>query len=180
MRWQVGQEIVPLALSSLLLAGCAGNELPSLSAGGGMIASYGPSNALSPSGYSESIVGDNHYKIRANGTLNTPKHRVEKIAMARAAEIAISGNFKFFKVASVAHSVSCGKKVPSSKGSEVQLGSYPVVELEAIYAKSAADPTYVSAKETFDTLSAELAAEVVPPDAKTTAASEVAATCGRS
>src|SRR5512134_3861026 len=91
--------------AALLLAGCAGGLSMT-----GATTSYSASNAMMPVGYSELPIDPTHYEVKAAGTEQTPKERVEKIALARAAEIGVEQKLKFFKVAGVTHGASCSKK----------------------------------------------------------------------
>ena len=53
------------------------------------------------------------------------------------------------------------------------------VVLDVVYAKDAADPTYSSSAPTFEALSAELASEVVAPEASAVAIQETRKSCGQ-
>ncbi len=53
------------------------------------------------------------------------------------------------------------------------------MKLDVVYAKEAVDPSYVSAKESYDALNGELSSEVVPAEAKAAAEQEARAGCGQ-
>jgi hypothetical protein len=160
-----------LAPSSLLLGACAGTDLKP-------VASFGASNMLSPSGYSEAKISDTQYQVKATGTEATPKERIEKIARARAAQIAIEEKMKFYKVANVQFGVECGKKHEFYKGGKTELANRQTVQIDVVYAKEAVDPTYISAKESFESLNRELETEVIPTESKTAAEQEARSGCG--
>lgn len=142
------------------------------------VAGYTSSNMMMPEGYSERVISETHYAVRGTGSLNTPRSRVEKLAITRAAEIGVEQKFKYFKVVSVAHSVSCKKEFKNARGDRVPEAKRPLVDIEVAYAKDTKDPTYRNASDTFKALSAELESEVVPDDAKSQAAAEVESQCG--
>jgi hypothetical protein len=116
MRWTNFAGLAGLTACAALLGACASGT-------GGLgltsVASYGASNALSPSGYSEKQIDDTHYQVTATGTEATPKDRIEKIARARAAQIAVEKRMKFYKVANVQYGISC------TKGHEFYKGGCP-------------------------------------------------------
>lgn len=164
--------VVIVASGALQLGACAGTDLTP-------VASFGAANMLSPSGYAETKVSDTEYQVKATGTEATPKARIEKIARARAAQIGVEQKMKYYKVANVQYGVLCGKKHEFYKGGTTEVSNRQTVQLDVVYAKEPLDPTYVSAKESFDALNGELATEVVPTDSKSTATQEARAACGR-
>lgn len=157
----------------VLLAGCGG--ISELSA---PVASYGSASVFSPAGYGQSKVDDTHYNVTATGTEATPKARVEKIARARAAQIGVEEKLKFFKVTSVQHGFACVAREPGYKSESTPAASRPTVTLAVEYAKEPADG-FVSSKETYDSLTAEIAGDVVGPEQKAAATQETRAGCGR-
>jgi hypothetical protein len=157
------------------LGGCSG-----VSSLGTPIASYGASNILSPAGYSQTMIDDTHYQVTAMGTEATPKERVEKIARARAAEIGVEQKLGYFKVASVQHGLKCEKAQPGYKSEATPASSRPTVMLDVVYAKDASGPGFASSAESFQTLSGELAGEVIAPEAKAAATRETRTGCGQS
>ncbi len=144
------------------------------------IASFGASNIFSPAGYDQTKIDDTHFKVTGTGTEATPKERVEKIARARAAQIGVEQKFKYFKVASVQHGVSCSKAKPGYKSEATPGASHPTVVLDVVYAQEPSDPGFLSSAETFDALSTDLAAEAVGAEAKAVAIQETRASCGKS
>jgi hypothetical protein len=141
-----------------------------------MNASYSASNLMSPSGYSETPIDPMHYEVRAGGTESTTRERVEKIALARAAEIGVEQRLKYFRVANVTHSVVCGKK-GRTKDSEVPAIHRPAVALDVYYAKQPG-PEFRPSEETFAQVKAELDADATPPEAREAAKAAVRAQCG--
>jgi len=142
------------------------------------VASFGASNVLSPSGYSEAKLSDTQYQVKAVGTEATPRDRIEKIARARAAQIGMEQKLNYYKVANVQFGVVCAKKHEFYKGGTTQPSSRQTVQLDVVYAKERVDPTYVSASDSFATLSGELGNEIVAPDAKSAAEQETRTACG--
>jgi hypothetical protein len=160
-------------LAAVLVGGCSG-----VSPIGASIAPYSASNALQPFGYSETKVADGHYQVTASGTETTPKARIEKIARARAAQIGVEQKLAYFKVTNVQYGFKCRKRQQGYKSQASPASSRPMVVLDVVYAKDAADPTYAPSAQTFEALNAELAGEVVPADASAAAAEETRAGCG--
>ncbi len=161
--------IIPCAA---LMGGCAGTDMQP-------VASFGASNVLSPSGYSQKKISDTQYQVQATGTEATPKARIEKIAIARAAQIGVEEKLKYYKVTNVQYGVTCEKKVEFYKGGSTAPGSRQTVLVDVVYAKEPVDSTYVSAKESFESLNGELNNEVIPPDQKAAAEQEARAACGQ-
>jgi hypothetical protein len=172
-----------LAVTLARLSGFAGaisiaacSSLPQL---GAPIADYSAANLLSQSGYSQEMVDENHYKVRATGTEATPAPRLEKIARARAAEIGVEGKKKYFKVTGVQPSYKCAKGTTSYKGGGTTSSSRPVIALDVVYAAEPSDQGFLSSAETFKALTAELSAEAVPADATAAAIQQSKAACGQ-
>ncbi|MEO8419777.1 MAG: hypothetical protein ABI457_01160 [Hyphomicrobium sp.] len=154
----------------VLLGACAGVDLKP-------VASLSAANALAPSGYSETKVSDSEYQVRATGTEATPKARIEKIARARAAQIGMEQRLKYYKVASVEFGIVCSKKHEFYKGGTTSAGSRQTALINVVYAKEPTDPSFVSAKESYETLNSELDNEVIPAEAKAAAEQEAHAGC---
>ena len=167
-RFTAGLTLLPCVV---LLGACAGGDLTP-------VASLSASNVLSPSGYSDTKVSDTQYQVKATGTEATPKARIEKIARARAAQIAIEEKMKYYKVANVQYGIACQKKHEFYKGGTTADAARQTVVLDVVYAKTPADPSFVSAAESYDALNNELTSEVVPPEAKAAAQQEARASCG--
>ena len=154
----------------VLLGACGGVDMKP-------VASLSASNALAPSGYSETKVSDSQYQVRATGTEATPKARIEKIARARAAQIGMEQKLKYYKVSSVEFGIVCSKKHEFYKGGTTSAGSRQTALINVVYAKEPTDPSFVSAKESFETLNNELNSEVIPAEAKAAAEQEAQAGC---
>jgi hypothetical protein len=174
MSRRIGLGVIGLLSLAAALGGCSG-----ASSLGAPVASYGASNVFSPAGYGQTMIDDMHFKVTATGTEATPKQRVEKIARARAAQIGVDQKLEYFKVTSVQHGFTCEKRQEGYKSSATPAASNPTVVLDVVYAKDAADPTFLSSADTYQTLSGELAGEVVAPDAKAAAVQETRAGCGQ-
>jgi len=144
------------------------------------ITGYEASSAFSPTGHHVAELGDGRYRVTATGSAWTPKSRVEKIALARAAEFGIEQKSKFFQTSPPQTSIRCGKREYIEKGEKKRLPArgYSVVEVDVVYANQPTDPSYRPVKEVSAALQAELLAEAVADDAKQAAAAEVAAQCG--
>jgi hypothetical protein len=149
---------------ALLLAGCSGNGIGAT--GIGAIGTPGPlpyqyASAFAPNGYSESLLGEDRYRIEVKGPLGTPRERMEKIAHTRAAEIARDAKHKYFKVESVQVATSCKSYVtggkPGSMGSgEKKRISQTILTADVTYAAAPADPGFVETRGAFERLRAEL------------------------
>ena len=144
----------------------------------GATTSYSASNAMMPIGYSETPIDATHYQVKASGSEQTPKERVERIALARAAEIGVEQKLKFFKVASVTHGISCSKKKQGgTKTGDVPATYHPTVVLDVYYSKQPA-PDFRPSAETFAAVKAEIEPDTTTPEAKSAAAAQVRAECG--
>jgi hypothetical protein len=159
-------------LPCVALGACAGADLKP-------VASLSASNLMARSGYSVIKVSDTQYQVQASGTYATPKARIEKIARARAAQIGVEQKMKFYKVSSVQYGIACSKGHEFYKGGQTQAGARQTVKLDVVYAKEAVDPTYVSAKESYDALNGELENEIIPVDQKSVAEQEARSACGQ-
>lgn len=163
---------------ALCLAGC-GTDLA-----GGLqtqsITSYEAANALSPTGYQVTELGDGRFRVTATGSAATPQARVEKIAMARAAEYGIERNSKYFQTSVPQFTIRCGKRDYVEKGQKKTLPArgYSVVEIDVAYAAAPADASYRPAREVSSALKAELQSEAVADADKQAAFAQVAAQCG--
>jgi hypothetical protein len=173
------QGIALSALATTVLLGACGATVGGLSTSS--IAAYQPASLFSPNGYSVSNNSDGSLRVTAGGPPGTPVDRLEKIALARAAEYGDELHAKTFKATPAQASIKCGKTNTYIKGERVQLHplDYRIVEIDVAYGADAGDPQVRKTHETAQTLKAELAAETVPPDVQAAAAQEVAQHCGR-
>ena len=174
MRSLIG--LAGLSICAAIVAGCSAAS----SALGPSVASYGASNIFSPVGYDQSQIDETHYKVTATGSEVTPASRVEKIAMARAAQIGADQKLDYFKVASVQHGAACSQKDSGYKGPTTASNARPTVVLDVLYSKDQADPGFQPSKATFEALSAELANETVSPEAQQAANQDILTRCGQS
>lgn len=160
------------------LAGCGSDFGSALQPNS--VTSYEASSAFSPTGHHVADLGDGRYRITGTGSAATPKTRVEKIAMARAAEFGVENKHKYFQAAVPQFSIRCGKRDYIEKGQKKTLPArgYSVVQIDVAYANAAGDPSYRSVKDAAESLKTELQTEVVADDAKQAAMAEVAAQCG--
>ena len=165
-------------IMALLAAGCGSDLGGSLQ--GDSITAYEASSAFSPTGHHVAALGDGRYRITATGSAATPKSRVEKIAMARAAEFGIEQKHKFFQAAPAQFSIRCGKREYLEKGEKRHLPArgYAVVELDVVYANDAPDVNFRPVKDVSSALQTELQTETIAPEAMAEAAREVNAQCG--
>lgn len=166
------------ALIVCAIAGC-GTDLGSALQPNSVTA-YGAASAFSPTGHHVADLGGGRYRITATGSAATPKARVEKIAMARAAEFGTENGGRYFQAAAPQFSIRCGKRDYIEKGEKKKLPArgYTVVQVDVAYSNAPADPSYRAAKDVSDALKAELQAEAVAEDAKQAALAEVTAQCG--
>lgn len=172
MRLPAAAGTIPLLPCLLLLGACAGTDLTP-------VASLSPANVITPSGYSQTKISDTEYQVKATGTEATPKSRIEKIARARAAQIAIDEKMAYYKVANVQYGVACTKSHNFYKGGSSASGSRQTVMLDVVYAKVPTDPSFVSAKESFEALSGELTNDAISTEEKTAAQQEARSACGQ-
>ena len=165
-----------LGAASAMLGACAG-PIPTI---GSPVAGYTRSNAFLLAGYSEKSIDTTHYEVSANGTQATPKARVEKIAMTRAAEIGVEGKQRYFRVVSVQHGMRCGKKQELYKGPTQPALRYPTVTLDVIYANGAAPPdaSWQVSADAHARLAEELRTEAVASDESVAVAADVKGQCG--
>jgi hypothetical protein len=162
-----------------LLGACAANlsQLGSTSA----VAGYQPASLFSPTGYSVSNNADGSLHVTAAGPPGTPADRLEKIALARAAEYGNEQHIKTFKATPAEVSITCGKTKVSIRGQQTDLKptDYRIAAIDVTYGTDALDPQVRNSQETANALKAQLASETVPPDVQSAAAQEVAQRCGR-
>ena len=165
--------------SCWLLAGCAGNTAQDFEIVG--VSKYEAASAFSPQGHSVAGLPNGVYRITAVGSTTTPPERVEKIALARAAEYGVELKKKAFAQQRVAQSVRCGETSILQKGEKVPVrpADYRVVALDVTYGDQVNEPALRATKATAETLKAELAAESVPADQQKALASEIAQACNR-
>lgn len=167
-------------VAMLALAGCGGANLGELAGGAGVVG-YKEASAFSPTGYSVSSGADGRVRITATGTPSTPAARLEKIALARAAEYGAGQNQKMFKADAPRRSFRCGPSQLSNKGqiSKIRPSDYRVVQIDVAYSSDTADPGARPTKQTAETLKAELSAEAVPTDVQAASSQEIASNCRR-
>ncbi|MBR2534890.1 MAG: hypothetical protein IKE66_02340 [Hyphomicrobium sp.] len=167
-----------LVATGLAAAGC-GSDL-----GGGLqpntVTAYEAASAFSSTGHHVADLGGGRYRVTATGSAATPKARVEKIAMARAAEFGVENNGKYFQPAAPQFSIRCGKREYLEKGEKKTLPvrGYTVVQVDVAYSNTQTDPSYRAAKDVSETLKAELQGEQVADEARQAATAEVTAQCG--
>jgi hypothetical protein len=145
------------------------------------VASYQPASFFSPNGYSVSANADGSLHVTASGAPATPIERLEKIALARAAEYGDEQHLKTFTATPPQVATRCGKtKLPTKDGSiSVKPLDYRVVSVDVTYGSDLTDPRAKGTRETALSLKAELAAEIVPPDVQAASTQAVAQQCGR-
>lgn len=165
--------------SAIALSACGANmnELSTSST----IAGYQPASLFSPTGYSISNGANGGIHVTAAGPPGTPVDRLEKIALARAAEYGDEQHLKTFTATPAQVSLKCGKTKVYIKGerNDIKPADYRVVEIDVTYGTDALDPQVRKTHETAETLKTQLASESVPPDVQAAAAQEVAQQCGR-
>lgn len=169
----------PLALAAALIGGC-GTDLGQV-AGLSPVSGYQASNAFSPVGHSIAATGTDSIRVTAVATSSTPPERVEKIALARAAEYGAELHKKSFTASPAQHSVRCGKTSYLEKGTKVPMrpADYRVVDIDVVYADTPPAPAARSPRDAVDALKAELASEAVPFETQQALAAEITRQCGR-
>lgn len=151
------------AASALLaLTACSSSEggggIGAIGSIGGASVPYQHSNAIMTSGYSETVIAPDRYRIEVKGPGGASRERFEKIATARAAEIGRDQRLGHFRIEGMQVASSCqnframGKAGASTNTPEKTL-TYAVLTAEVSYAKNTTDPTYRNSKD-FDALRA--------------------------
>lgn len=158
------QIIAPTAAVALLLAltGCSGGQTGGIGAIGSITSPtvpYQHSNAIMSSGFSETALAPDRYRIQVKGPGGASRERFEKIATARAAEIGRDQRLGHFKIESMQISGSCETfqtkgKAGASNGPEKTL-TYAVLTADVAYTKTPVDPTYRNSRD-FDALRAAI------------------------
>ena len=179
MDFRSMQMCATLMLAAASLAGC-GATVGNI-ANSGDITGYQAASYFSPVGYSVAQTSDGHFRITTVATVATPKDRVEKIAIARAAEYGQEAQKKFFQAGPARISIRCGRTNRIEKGQKIAVAphDYAVAEVDVVYAGTAVDPSYRVTKDTADALKAELQSQVVAGEAQTGFAAEALAQCKR-
>jgi len=167
-----------VAAVSTMLSAC-GTTVADLSTSS--IATYTPASIFSPVGYSIANAPGGGLRVTASGPPGTPVDRLEKIALARAAEYGNEQHLKTFKASPPQTSFTCGKTKTYIKGEKVSLRplDYRVVTIDVSYGTDGMDPAAKPTKETAEKLKAELQTDTVPPDVQAAATQEVNQQCGR-
>lgn len=165
--------------AALVSTGCAGDQPLGQQFGSG-VTGYVASNAFSPPGYSLAALPDGRFRVTATGNASTPASRVEKIALARAADYGQEQHKKFFSATAPQSTVRCGKRDAAIKGEKVKLPAtgYTVSEIDVTYSDAANDPSFKAVRETAEALKAELLAEQVPADLQGQTFADIKARCG--
>ncbi len=171
---------LPSSSGSPLLSGVSSGGVSVGGAAVGAVTGYGAANAFITTGYSEREIEPDRMLVRAKGSASTPVARIEKIALARAAEIGVETGKPYFKAGPPTQSVSCkAAKDAVHKSGNVPAERNTIVEIDVTYAKRAPDPSYQASSGVHNALVAELASDVVSPEAKSAAAAAMLAQCGK-
>ena len=172
--------VVPVLGAAAMLSACGAN-MSELMTSSTTVAGYQQANIFSPTGYSISNGPDGSLHVTAAGPPPTPTDRLEKIALARAAEYGDEQHIKTFKATPAQTSITCGKTKIYVKGERTDIRplDYRVVAIDVTYGTDALDPQVRKTRETAETLKAQIASETVPPDVQAAAVQEVAQQCGR-
>lgn len=167
-----------IAAAAGLLAGCSAN-LSDLSTSS--VASYKPASLFSPNGYSVSANSDGSLHVTAAGPPGTPSARLEKIAMARAAEYGEEQHAKTFKTTPPQTAITCGKTKISNKDGPINVKplDYRAVTIDVTFGADPQEPGTHPTRGTATALKSEIQSETVPPEEQAAAAQEVAQHCGR-
>ena len=162
----------------LQLSGC-GATLGDLTTGS--VTNYQAANLFAPAGYSISNNADGSIHVTAAGSPGTPSDRLEKIALAAAADYGAQQHQKTFTSTPAQTSFKCGKTKMSEKGHQVTIKptDLRIVSIDVTYGRDGIAPAARGTRETADTLKGQLATETVPPDVQAAATQEVSQQCGR-
>jgi len=175
--WRVAALIVGNGVL-LHLGGC-GATLGDLTTAS--VTNYQAANLFAPAGYSVSANSDGSTHVTAAGSPGTPSARLEKIALAAAADYGAAQHQKTFTATPAQTTFKCGKTKMSDKGNQVAIKPIDlrIVSIDVTYGRDGIAPAARNSRETADALKAELASESVPPDAQAAATQEVSQQCGR-
>lgn len=169
--------IAPPLTAALLTAGCGGGA-------GGLetksVTGYEPSNMITKTGYHVESLGGDRYRVVATGSQYTPQARLEKIALARAAEYGVEQRKKYFQATAPQASIQCGQRDYIERGKRKTMAAtgYRAVAIDVTYTQNGDDPAVRSARDAMKNLKAELQSEVVAEDAKDAIAADIKAQCG--
>jgi hypothetical protein len=167
-----------VAGSPILLAGC-GASMGGLTTSS--VTSYQPANFFAPAGYTISDNQDGSIHVTAAGSPSTPVDRLNKIALAAAAEYGNEQHHKTFTATPPQTTFKCGKTKSTDKGNQISIKPLDlrVVAIDVTYGRDGIVPAARNTRDTADQLKSELAAETIPPDVQAAATAEVAQQCGR-
>ena len=176
--WPGRRGIFIASAAAALLCGCSAN-LADVSASS--VAVYQPASLFSPNGYSVSANADGSLHVTAAGPPGTPVARLEKIALARAAEYGDERHAKTFKATAAQTGITCGKTKIANKGGQMAIKplDYRVVAVDVTYEPVGQGAEIRQTRQTATALKAELQSETVSSEEQTAAAQEVAQHCGR-
>ena len=178
-RYRLGKRAVLIAgAAASLLGGCSANLADASTAS---IAAYQPASLFSPNGYSVSANADGSLHVTAAGPPGTPATRLEKIALARAAEYGDEQRAKTFKATAAQIGITCGKTKVSNKDGQISVKplDYRIVAVDVTYEPKEQGADVRPTRQTALALKAELQSESVPPEVEAAASQEVAQHCGR-
>ncbi len=145
------------------------------------VTNYQAANLFAPAGYSISANSDGSTHVTAAGSPGTPSTRLEKIALAAAADYGAAQHQKTFTATPAQTTFKCGKTKMSDKGNQVAIKPIDlrIVSIDVTYGRDGIAPAARNSRETADALKAEIAGEAVPPDVQAAATQEVSQQCGR-
>lgn len=145
------------------------------------VTNYQAANLFAPAGYSISANSDGSTHVTAAGSPGTPSTRLEKIALAAAADYGASQHQKTFTATPAQTTFKCGKTKTSDKGNQVAIKptDLRIVSIDVTYGRDGIAPAARNTRETAEALKAEIAGEGVPPDVQAAATQEVSQQCGR-
>lgn len=176
--WPGCHAVLIATAAVVLLCGCSAN-LADMSTSS--VAGYQPASLFSPNGYSVSANADGSLHVTAAGPPGTPVARLEKIALARAAEYGDEQRAKTFKATAPQTGITCGKTKVGNKGGQVAIKplDYRVVAVDVTYEPKEQGADIRQTRQTATALKTELQSETVRPEEQAAAAQEVAQYCGR-
>ena len=165
--------------SALLHLGGCGASLGDLTTAS--VTNYQAANMFAPAGYTISNNPDGSMHVTAAGSPGTPSDRLEKIALAAAADYGIAQRHKTFTATPPQTTFKCGKTKATEKGNQISIKPLDlrVVEIDVTYGRDGLAPAARSTRETADALKAQIASETVAPDVQAAATQEVSQQCNR-
>lgn len=167
--------IVLVFFASLATAACGPALVKDKAVTGYPLDAIRPDIHSSADQYGIKKLNSQEYAVFQNGTLVTPMLRMQKIVLARAAELSLALNNKYFGAGKFQMRLQCyGKK---NAVTEYYESGYPYVELHIKLGGNIPRKGLVDAQKALTTLRAEIRTEEVSPEQKFAAQKDYLSRC---